>query len=246
LAGAVAFRLFLFMVPFVYVAFTLLGLAAETANQDPGQLARTIGITGVLASAVVSGQDLSGWTQAIVLTGVTIALVLTARSLLKALYVVHWLVWRIPRSKPKGVLPVFMVIGLAVVFAVLGVALNDLRNANGLLGAILGALLVALAAFLLWWWISWHLPHGDVKVTELIPGAGLMAGGVVALHLLTTYWIAHLVVRKSNAYGAVGVALAVLFWVYILGRVMVGSAGLNSTLWHRREMEDPVTEGFGN
>jgi hypothetical protein len=35
LAGAVAFRLFLFLVPFVYVLFTAVGLASKAANQDP-------------------------------------------------------------------------------------------------------------------------------------------------------------------------------------------------------------------
>jgi uncharacterized BrkB/YihY/UPF0761 family membrane protein len=43
------------------------------------------------------------------------------------------------------------------------------------------------------------------------------------------------VARKTSTYGAVGVALAVLLWVYILGRIMVGSAGLNAALWYRRE-----------
>ena len=41
--------------------------------------------------------------------------------------------------------------------------------------------------------------------------------------------------RKTNTYGAVGIALAVLLWVYILGRIMVGSAGLNAALYFRRE-----------
>jgi uncharacterized BrkB/YihY/UPF0761 family membrane protein len=54
------------------------------------------------------------------------------------------------------------------------------------------------------------------------------------LHLLTTYYIGHLVARKTETYGAVGIALAVLFWVYILGRFIVGSAGLDATLWYRR------------
>ena len=60
-----------------------------------------------------------------------------------------------------------------------------------------------------------------------------MAVGVDVLHLLTAYWIGHLVVRKTSTYGAVGIALAVLLWVYILGRIMVGSAGLNAALWYR-------------
>ena len=62
-----------------------------------------------------------------------------------------------------------------------------------------------------------------------------MAIGAVVLQLLTTYWIGNLVARKTSTYGAVGIALAVLLWVYILGRIMVGSAGLNAALYYRRE-----------
>jgi hypothetical protein len=62
-----------------------------------------------------------------------------------------------------------------------------------------------------------------------------MAIGAEVLNLLTTYWIGNLVARKTSTYGAVGIALAVLFWVYILGWIMVASAGLNAGLWYRRD-----------
>jgi len=69
----------------------------------------------------------------------------------------------------------------------------------------------------------------------LVPGALLMAIGADVLHLLTPYWIGHLVARKTSTYGPVGVALAVLLWVYILGRIIVASAGLSAALWYRRQ-----------
>jgi hypothetical protein len=62
-----------------------------------------------------------------------------------------------------------------------------------------------------------------------------MAVGADVLQLLTTYWIGNLAARKTSTYGAVGIALAVLLWVYVLGRIMVASAGLNAALYYRRE-----------
>ncbi len=244
LAGAVAFRMFLFMVPFVYVVFTIIGLVADTANENPAELAKTVGITGVLASAVVNTQDQSAWTQLILVTGATMALIITARSLIKTLFVVNWLIWRTPRVKPTGQRPILVLIGLALVLSVLGAVLNDLRSSAGILGTVLMICLVAAVAFGVWWWVSWLLPHASVPARALIPGAILWAIGVEVLHLLTTFWIGPLVARKSNTYGAVGIALAVLFWVYVLGRIIVGSAGLNATLWqrqeeHRRSAESP-------
>ena len=235
LAGALAFRIFLFMVPLVYVAFTVLGAASAAASKDPAQLARDIGITGVLASAVVQAQDHSPWTLAVLVAGGAVALFLTAGSLAKALYVVHWLVWRIPRVMPAGPVPRLALIGVALTASALGVAVNHVRSSSGVAGAVIAIVVITAGVFALWWWVSWKLPHAPVPARALVPGALLMAVGADVLHLLTTYWIGHLVARKTHTYGSVGIALAVLLWVYILGRIIVASAGLNAALWHRRQ-----------
>jgi uncharacterized BrkB/YihY/UPF0761 family membrane protein len=234
LAGALAFRIFLFMVPFVYVVFTALGLISRGMGQDPGQLARNVGITGILASTVVKVEDQSAWTHVVLILGAIVTLYITSGALLKALYVVHWLVWRVHRVMPTGLVPKLVVIGLALAASALGVAINDLRKSWGVTGALLAILIITALSFAGWWWVSWKLPHAPAPARALIPGALLMAVGADVLQLLTTYWVGHLVARKTNTYGAVGIALAVLLWVYILGRMMVGSAGLNAALWYRR------------
>ncbi len=246
LAGAIAFRMFLFLVPFVYVVFTVFGLAARAAHEDPSHLAKTVGVTGLLASAVVNTQERSVWTQLVVVVGAIFALLITARSFTKCLYIVHWLVWHEPRVKPTGVRPMFVVIGLALVMTVLGIALNDVRAAWGIAGAAAVILVITAMSFAVWWWVSWRLPHPATPATALIPGAVFMAVGVDVLHLLTTYYIGHLVARKTETYGAVGIALAVLFWVYVLGRFIVGSAGLNATLWYRRLEQESAPDAVAD
>ncbi|HEY2309332.1 MAG TPA: YhjD/YihY/BrkB family envelope integrity protein [Streptosporangiaceae bacterium] len=234
LAGALAFRIFLFMVPFVYVVFTVLGAVSGAISQDPAQLARDIGITGVLASAVVTAQDQSAWTLTVLVAGAAVALFLTAGNLLKALYIVHWLIWRIPRVVPAGVVPRLVLIGFTLAVSALGVAINDVRNSSGIAGAVIAIVMITALSFALWWQVSWKLPHPPAPARALVPGALLMAIGADVLHLLTTYWIGHLVARKTNTYGALGIALAVLLWVYILGRIIVASAGLNAVLSRRK------------
>jgi membrane protein len=229
----VAFRLFLFLVPFVYILFTAVGLASTAANQDPATVAKTLGITGVLASAIVNSQDISALSQFLLVLGASVALVWTANSLVKTLYVVHWLIWGVPRLKPSGFRTIGTTIGLAVVLTVLAVSTNVLRSDVGVLGSLLVALIVMASSFMAWWWVSWRLPHAPVGARQLIPGAVLVALGTEVLHLLTTYWIGHLVARKSHTYGAIGVALAALLWVYVLGRIIVASAGVNAALWRR-------------
>ena len=214
---------------------TALGLVSGALGHDPGQLARNVGITGILASTVVKVDDQSAWTHAALVLGAIVTLYITSGALLKALYVVHWLVWRVHRVMPAGLVPKLAVIGLTLAATALGVALNDLRKSLGIGGAVLALLMITALSFAVWWWVSWKLPHAPGPARALIPGALLMAVGAVVLQLLTTYWVGHLVARKTNTYGAVGIALAVLLWVYILGRIMVGSAGLNAALWYRQQ-----------
>jgi uncharacterized BrkB/YihY/UPF0761 family membrane protein len=235
LAGALAFRLFLFMVPFVYVVFTVLGGIARALGKEPAQVSVNIGITGILANAVVKIDEQSAWTQAALVLGAIVTLFITSGALMKALYVVHWLIWRVPRVMPAGLTPRLTLVGVALVASALSVAVNDLRTSTGIAGALLAFLVITAISFALWWWVSWKLPHAPSPASALIPGALLMAVGADVIDLLTTYWIGNLVARKTNTYGAVGIALAVLLWVYILGRIMVGSAGLNAALWYRRQ-----------
>jgi uncharacterized BrkB/YihY/UPF0761 family membrane protein len=235
LAGALAFRIFLFMVPVVYVVFTVLGLVSRAMGHDPAQLAGNAGITGILAGTVVKVADQSTWTLVTLILGAIVTMLITAGGLLKALYVVHWLIWRLPRVMPAGLVSKLALIGLTLLAMALAVAVNDVRNASGVAGAVIAVLVTTALSFAVWWWVSWKLPHAAIPARALIPGAVLMAVGVDVLQLLTTYWIGHLVARKTSTYGAVGIALAVLLWVYLLGRIMVGSAGLNAALWYRRE-----------
>jgi len=54
------------------------------------------------------------------------------------------------------------------------------------------------------------------------------------MHALTTYRIGAVVARKSHTYGAIGIAVAVLSWVFVFGRILVALAGVNATLWRQQ------------
>ena len=70
--------------------------------------------------------------------------------------------------------------------------------------------------------------------------------GLEALHLVTVYWIAPEVEHKTDTYGAIGFALALLLWAYLLGRLITSAAVVNETLWtryQRRRHHHPPPSG---
>ena len=60
----------------------------------------------------------------------------------------------------------------------------------------------------------------------MLPGAVLVAAGMVVLQFLTVYFFSRYIEDKTETYGAIGASLAILFWAYLLGRLVVTSAFL--------------------
>ena len=85
-----------------------------------------------------------------------------------------------------------------------------------------------------WIFVSWHMPREpDMPWTALLPGAVVFGVGLEVLHLVTVYWIANQIEHKTDTYGAIGFALALLLWAYLLGRLITSAAVVNATLWAR-------------
>ena len=88
----------------------------------------------------------------------------------------------------------------------------------------------------LWLGISWLLPHDPrAPWTALLPGSLLVGTGFWLAHLFSVYVLASRVDKASSLYGSLGVAAALLAWLYLFGRIMVAGAMLNATLWERRK-----------
>ena len=242
LAAAVAFRLFMFLVPYAFVMVTGFGLASTTAGQSPNDAARSAGISGLLASAITSTSTLSlaNRIAALVLGG--IALAFTARSLIRVLWVVHRLIWGVRPSRTPSLWAVPVLVG--VVSVLFGLA--DLVAWLGSLSLALRlvALLVTIVASgAAWYLASWWMPREECAWWALLPGAVIVGLGVGVLHLLTLTYVAHVVTRKSSLYGAIGIALALLLWTYFAGRLLTASIAANASLWKRRDADTVVDTG---
>jgi len=97
--------------------------------------------------------------------------------------------------------------------------------------AVLGLIVVPQAFWLV---ASQRLPHRAVGWLELVPGAVLVAIGVQGLHLFTTLFLGPKLTSATELYGALGIATTILFWLYIVGRLVIAGATLNASLHEQR------------
>ncbi len=237
LAAAVAFRLFMFLVPYAFVMVTGFGLASTAAGQDPGDAARSAGISGLLASAVASTSTLSLTNRLIALFVGGFALVLTARSLVRVLWIVHRLIWRVePRGKASPWGPLILIGLVTALFALGDLTTHIAEQSLGL--RIVAFFLTIVIAAGAWFLVSWLLPRDECALWALLPGALIVGVGVGLLQILTITYVVHVVTRKSALYGAIGIAVALLLWTYFAGRLLTAAISANAALWRHRTAGD--------
>ena len=152
----------------------------------------------------------------------------------KALVLVHAAVWSVP--PPPAVNPLWASLAftgsvLATLASMAGV--RWLRTQSTSVGVI-ATLALIVVPFALWFLISRWLPHKGSGWRELLPGACLVAVGFQALYLFTTWFLAPKLDSATQLYGLVGVVSTFLFWLYIIGRLMIGAATLNASLDEHR------------
>jgi len=102
---------------------------------------------------------------------------------------------------------------------------------------LLAVFLTIIVASATWLLASYWLPHRECTWSALLPGALIVGVGVGLLHLATVTYIAYEVTKKSSTYGTVGVAIGLLLWTYMLGRLLTASIAADAAWSSRRETE---------
>ena len=245
LAGALAFRIFLFLLPLVFAAITGLGIGAELGHADARQVARSFGMAGLAATAVQASESASTATRWWTFALAVFALILAARNLFRAVLITHALIWRLPPRKARHLTrAAFAFIGLfAIALGVLRLV-SAMQRTSALL-LVLGVLLFVLVPAAAWLLCSITVfPHpASFTWRAALPGALLFGVGVEALHLATVVWFAPYLESKSATYGAIGAAIAILLWAYLLGRLVTASVALNAVLSDSASGDDGAAEG---
>jgi uncharacterized BrkB/YihY/UPF0761 family membrane protein len=231
LAGALAYRLFVLLLPTALLLVSGLGLYAGAADKSTRQVTREAGLHGLFASNVAASS--SGGARWLVFILSVPALLYAAAKLYRALAIVHGIVWhssgRAGRTTSRGVA---VLLGVLLTSVVATEIVSWIRRHDQLGGiAVLAVYAVVVGGA--WLALSLRLPHGDAGWTSLLPGSLLFGVGLLGVNVFNVYVTARLVENRADTYGALGIATALLFSLVLVGRVAVVSAELNAVLYRR-------------
>jgi uncharacterized BrkB/YihY/UPF0761 family membrane protein len=239
MAGALAYRIFLLLLPLALVVIGGLGILAHAESESPKAAAGDLGLAGLVSSSVAGAAESPARWYALVIG--TSLVFWETRMLLRALISVHRLVWGDPRqTAPKPTVGATLRL-LAVIVAFFALSALASRARASSFGTGLFVLICDTALYAaLWLLISNRLSHGDASWRALLPGSVLFGVGLGLLHVFTAYWLAGEATSKHGTYGALGLAAALLLGLYLLSRLILAAGVLNATLWQRRAGDRPT------
>jgi uncharacterized BrkB/YihY/UPF0761 family membrane protein len=241
LTGGVAFRVFLWLVPFGLVLATVLSGWSE---YDPGSLesaARELGVGAAAAQAAAESLQSGDRRLVLVLAVGLVALAWFTLGAIRAFVLAYALAWQLEPPRIRHPFRSIAAYNGLFVAAMLGAAghawLLEQIGATGLLGVLVtfaATTAIALCAM-------WLLPLRATQPRDLLPGAVLFAVGNQLVQVAVLVYFAPELGERRETYGAFGAAATMLIWLYVLSRLATGAAFLNATVWtYRQEGSEPV------
>ena len=233
LAGALAYRLFVLLLPTSLLLVSGLGLYADSVDKSTSTVAKEAGLHGLIASEVskAASGNARGLVFVLMIPAVLYALVTLYRAIAKVYAIAWYGSGRGVQIAPRGVATLA---GALLVQLLTGEIVAWIRRESqygGLLALLVYVVLIGGA----WLAVSMQLPHGRTRWQQLIPGAVLVGAGLLAVNIFNIYVTTRLVEGRADTYGALGIATALLFSLVLVGRLMVVSAELNASLNERRQ-----------
>jgi len=237
IAGGVAFRLFLWLVPFGLVVAALLSFWSVHDEETLESASKKLGIGAAAAEAASSALQGGDRNALFALLFGLVFLAWFTLGAIRALNIAFSLAWEMNPHKIRR--PFAAIVFFNVLFAtetLAGTAVAWLREEIGFTAILSAAGVLALTTAVILA-AMWVLPHRATRMRELLPGALVVAVGMELVQVAVLFYFAPRLGRSEETYGALGVAATMLLWLYILSRLLTGGAFLNAALWrHRQEV----------
>lgn len=244
LAGGLAYRVFLWLIPLALFLVSAFGLATQLADEQPSDLARRAGMTAALAGTIaraVSASTSARWWLLILGAFLT---VWAGRGVYRGIRLVSELAWDARSRAVSSLKASIVVTGLGLLFLALQLFLPKVSEAIGVPGVIRFVLGLVLASALSLW-VLWLLPKGDAPWTAVLPGAVLFGVAMRALGLGAATYFAYRLDHSGDLYGAIGIAIVMMLYLFVVARVFVAAQFLNATLFRRRRERSDEAEAEG-
>jgi uncharacterized BrkB/YihY/UPF0761 family membrane protein len=233
LAGAIAYRLFLWLLPAALVAYAGLGFAAASDPSTAVDAAHAAGIRQLAEETITKAAEDAQRSRWVALLIGIVLLYMASSHLLKALRASSFIAWQTPvtrgRITPKATLTVLVFGSATAAVAAGGAALRHRGAPLSLLALLVGVVVWAAV----WWLASLLLPHGQAGAFHLLPGALLFGVGMQVLYIATVVYFSRKIASASELYGALGAGATVLLWLFLFARLLIAAAVLNAVLWER-------------
>lgn len=238
LAGGVAYRFFFWM-----LAVSLLGNGALgfIDAQDIKDVLTQQGVDAAVVDTIETGQPSGSGRWWLVLVGIWLVL-WTGYLGAKALMLVHATVWGVAAPRVRNVLVASLAFTGTVLLLIGAMSAARWVREESPTPGLIATFAVVVVPFAIWLVASRYLPHEDVGWMGLLPGAALVAVGLEGLHLFTVYFLGPKLANATELYGVLGVVSTILFWLYIAGRLVVGAATINASLYEQSS-GTPLTDG---
>jgi uncharacterized BrkB/YihY/UPF0761 family membrane protein len=246
IAGALAYRIFFWVLPFALVLVGAIGFASSSDAKAPQDIAKAGGAVGFAAQSIAhAASDSPSFRWWALIIGLP-ALYFASISFVKALRVAHGLLWAVPPGRMRG-----KPIAAIAMTGILVATMAALSFENRLRAAAEGPGLFAVAFFIvvvavLWLFVAVHMPRADGTTwKDILPGCVAVATGGQIVHIITIYYVSRKVSGASSTYGALGAAAGILLSLFFLARVAVLGTLLNVELWartQRRRTGEPEPE----
>ncbi len=234
LAGGLAYRLFLWLLPIALLGTQVLGIWADAHEDSVEDAAKEFGIGAAAIASAEGAVETSQSNRFLLLVLGLILLAWFSMGFVRALNLAYSLAWGLPRQRLRR--PLYAVVlfnGLVLALALAGAALAWLRKEMGVFG-VFGVLVTIAFQTGVGLIVMWLLPRRAERWQELVPGAVLIAVGAQLVSVAVVFYFAPKIGRSSELYGTLGTASVLLVWLYVLARLITSGAFLNATLWERR------------
>ena len=234
LAGHLAFRAFSWLLPLGLILVAATGLAADQGTDVAEQAGTTLGLGQTLAASL---EQASADTESsrLQLGFVAVSgLLLGTSGLLSALHLAYRTLWEVPDRRVRGRGRLLgRLLGGAPLLVVIIAASSALRRA-GLLGGLAGVALSLAVIFAMLLGLAWILPRRATELRDLVIGPAVGTGLFAGLQAFTTLYLVDKLSKMSDTYGAMGITVTFLVYLYLVGQIVVLAALVNATTFDLR------------